>query len=289
MASGIDPRTESIIDAFLERKKKRKGFSPLSLKNYRQVILAFFTYVEIPLHLVTVEAAQAWLKDYSAEKQPRTLQNRLTILHSFFNYCISEELISDNPILLKWWTPKIKKASPRNLAPSSIAKVKLAIEKLSLRDRLIAIIFLMTGIRCSELKNLRVKDIDFRQMFFDIEGKGEKERITPFSESCSLLLEKYIEENNLKRGDFLIQNKYSKSMSVRHIRRIMNKIGKAAGLREALTAHVLRHTYATEQLRRGIRMDILAILLGHVDLSTTQIYADPNELEIDLEYDRCME
>lgn len=289
MVSGIDPYTESIVDSFLDRKKKRRGFSPLSLKNYRQVIIAFFLFVGLPLHLITVEVALAWLNEYSVGKKATTIQQRLIILHHFFKHCVVEGIIVDNPILLSWWAPKVAKAKPRPLSQSDIAKIKLIVEKMSLRDRIMAIIILATGIRVSELKNLKVGDIDFDKMALDVEGKGEKQRVTPFSESCSLLLEKYIEEKKLKRGDYLILNKYNKSMSDRHIRRIMNKIGKAAGLGEVLTAHVLRHSFATEQLRKGVKMEILALLLGHSSLSTTQIYADPNEQEIDLEYGKCME
>ena len=133
-----------------------------------------------------------------------------------------------------------------------------------------------TGIRVSELVNLKISDIDFYNKKIRVLGKGNKERIVLFGNRCEHLLERYIKESravlNKKKVEYLFLNNLGQNISVRSIENIIDKIEKEACLKFSISPHVFRHTFATHLLDNGADLNSVKELLGHENLNTTAIY-----------------
>ena len=142
-------------------------------------------------------------------------------------------------------------------------------KKEGLRDALILEMLYSLGVRVSELSNIMVKDINFKERKILILGKGNKERYVYYGTKCERLLNKYLDENS---HTYLLTNKHGNKLNERMIRQIVYNNSKKAGISIHVTPHTLRHTYATHLLNDGADLKSVGDLLGHENLSTTQIY-----------------
>ena len=153
---------------------------------------------------------------------------------------------------------------------------------LGQRDRAIFEVLYSSGIRLNELINLKIKDVDFFGETIKVLGKGSKERIVPIGLSSLKFLRVYMETVKLKFSldfnDFCFRNRFGKRLSARSISRILNKYVKAVAISKKISPHKLRHTFATHLLNAGCDLRSVQEMLGHANLSTTQIYT---HLEID--------
>ena len=176
--------------------------------------------------------------------------------------------------------PKVEKKLPKVIYSNeldTILKVPDRTTVLGLRDALILELLYSTGVRVSELVNICISDINFNKKEIKIFGKGSKERIVLYGNTCSDLLDEYINKSRNElyseySNDYLLLTKKGRKINQREIRTIIDNIVKEAGLKIHISPHVLRHTFATDLLNNGADLRSVQELLGHESLSTTTIY-----------------
>ena len=174
--------------------------------------------------------------------------------------------------------PKLPKSLPKCLNYEETEKLLNVFDDtvVGIRDSLILEILYSTGIRVSELVNIKVKDISMSDKTIKILGKGSKERIVYYGSRCSELLSKYLDNSRTKLNtdnlDYLIISKTGKKINDREIRKIIDMAALKSGLNFKISPHVLRHTFASHMLSSGADLRSVQELLGHENLSTTQIY-----------------
>jgi len=208
------------------------------------------------------------------------MARKLATLRSFVRYLCREEVLRGNPIAAVA-TPKQEKKLPRFLYPQEIQTLIDAPDTgrvNGLRDRAILELLYATGIRVSELVALDINDIDTKNGFIKVVGKGDKERIVPMGKKACLAMDKYLKarekivRKNCNVGTALLLNKFGQRLTARSIRNIINKYVQQVALNQKVSPHILRHTFATHLLDGGADIRSVQELLGHVKLSTTQIY-----------------
>ena len=176
--------------------------------------------------------------------------------------------------------PKVEKKLPKVIYSNeldTILKVPDRTTVLGLRDALILELLYSTGVRVSELVNICISDINFNKKEIKIFGKGSKERIVLYGNTCSNLLDEYINKSRNElyseySNDYLLLTKKGRKINQREIRTIIDNIVREAGLKIHISPHVLRHTFATDLLNNGADLRSVQELLGHESLSTTTIY-----------------
>ena len=208
----------------------------------------------------------------------KTISRHISSLRSFFKYLKNNDVIKENPCSLIS-NPKLEKKLPKYLNFEETEKLLNAYDAnntIGLRNSLILEILYSTGIRVSELVNIKYNDLSMSNKTIKITGKGNKERIVFFGTKCSDLLKKYLKscyiELNKDNLEYLILSKTGKKINDREVRKIVDDASKIAGIKIKISPHVLRHTYATHMLGEGANLRSVQELLGHENLSTTQIY-----------------
>jgi len=221
-------------------------------------------------------------KNYSE----KSIYRMISVLKSYFKYLVIEDIIADNPAE-NLDTPKISRLLPSVLTIDEVNKMLDAVDinkKPGLRDRAILETMYASGLRVSEVISLEINNIFFDDGFLRIFGKGSKERIVPIGKSALNFIEKYYNSERL-----LTKNKYSlnfiflnfrgRKMTRMSVWNIVKKYSSLAGIKKEIHPHTLRHTFATHLLEGGADIRIIQEMLGHSDISTTQIYT-----HIDKEY-----
>ena len=257
---------------FLDYLKYERGFSDYTIKSYRIDLKEFYDFAKeenIDIDLVRKYLRELYEKKYSN----RSISRKVSSLKSYFKYLESEGIIKDNFMRLIS-NPKIEKTLPNYLNYEDLEKLLDFPDKnnkYGLRDALILEMLYSSGIRVSELSNMKVKDIDFNEKKILILGKGNKERYVYFGSKCMNLLNKYLELDH-RDSPYLLIGKRTEKLNEREIRSIVTETAKKAGISVHVTPHTLRHTYATHMLNDGADLKSVGDLLGHESLSTTQIY-----------------
>ena len=160
-------------------------------------------------------------------------------------------------------------------------------DKDSLRDRLIIEMLYATGVRVSELVNIKISDIDFDNKRINVLGKGNKERIVYYGEYAEEIMEKYLDTHKRKDNNYLFLNANGEKLTDSGIRYIMNNIMNKLSIKTHVTPHVLRHTFATDMLNNGCDIKIVQELLGHSSLKSTQIYTHVTNDRLKKVYYEC--
>ncbi|KJS15380.1 MAG: hypothetical protein VR69_13585 [Peptococcaceae bacterium BRH_c4b] len=245
--------------------------------NYRRQLLEkFLQECSLPLNELTPEYVLAWLKKHYWHKKEGTINNYISDLSCFFKFCMEEEYIK-RVLIKNRWRPKMPRPVPKYLDKSEEARVRLAAEKLPLRDRAIIEFLLSSGCRCCEVYGLNIADVDLASRTARVVGKGRRIRQVHFSETYAILLKKYL-LTHPKENPALFLNRYGNRLSIRAIQYTAALLGQRAGLLRSLSPHCFRHTFATNLLSKGAELDFIAEELGHKELNTTRIYANlPSE------------
>jgi integrase/recombinase XerD len=259
-----------IFISYLEEYSKIKSPSDITEKT----LIEFITHLGKKLNKRE--------KNYSEKSVYRVI----SVLKSFFKYLVVEDIIPDNPAE-NLDTPKVSRILPSVLTIEEVNKILEAVDtkgKYGLRDRAILETMYASGLRVSEVINLEVNNIFFDDGFLRIFGKGSKERIVPIGKSALRFIEKYFnEERNLiankESYNYIFLNFRGKKMSRMSVWNIVRKYSSRAGIKKEIHPHTLRHTFATHLLEGGADIRIIQEMLGHSDISTTQIYT-----HIDKEY-----
>lgn len=264
-----------------------KNCSPLTIENYRRDLESFKAFVCkkssdcTDLKKVDHLDVRAYLAYLSSEKYARrTIARRISALRSFYRYLMRENLITENP-LLKTRTPKLEKKLPSFLDEKEITEILNLPDNspLGMRDRAILELLYATGCRVSELVSLKLNKIDLGNLFVLLLGKGNKERIVPIGRACGdavaayytgrrFLMDKYCAAPH----DFVFVNNRGGALTDRSVRRILERYIKVLAIKKNVSPHTIRHTFATHLLEHGADLRVVQELLGHANLSTTQIY-----------------
>lgn len=257
---------------FLDYLKFEKGFSDYTVKSYETDLKEFYDFAldkDINIELVREYLRKLYEDKYSN----RSISRKVSSLKSYFKYLESEGIIKDNFMRLIS-NPKIEKTLPNYLNYDDLEKLLNFPDrsnKYGLRDALILEMFYSSGVRVSELANMRLSDIDFNERKILIFGKGSKERYVYYGSKCADLLDKYLKIDH-RDSPYLLIGKRKEKLNEREIRAIVTDTAKKVGISVHVTPHTLRHTYATHMLNEGADLKSVGDLLGHESLSTTQIY-----------------
>jgi integrase/recombinase XerD len=272
------------ISLFLTHVKVEKGLSPNTVSAYQRDLAKFNVFAQkrkLTLVGVTRDDLVDFLAGMYREKlESRTVARHLVTMRNFFRFAQVQELIATDPSL-NLESPKIRRTLPGYLRLEEVERLLTqpdAKTALGLRDRAMLEVLYSTGLRVSELIGLRVTDLDAKVGCIRCIGKGDKERIVPAGRKALGMVEKYLREARPKllgnglSSQALFVNRRGGSLSRVGVWKILSAYGRRAGLRVALTPHMLRHSFATHLLERGADLRSVQLMLGHADISTTQIY-----------------
>lgn len=275
------------ISSFLTHVRVEKGLSVNTLAAYRRDLQKFEAFAakrKLALETVGRDDLVDFLAGlYRQNLESCTVARHLVTLRNFFRFAHSQELIPDDPSE-NLESPKIRRSLPGYLR---LEEVERLLERpdagtpLGLRDRAMLEVLYSAGLRVSELIGLRVPDLDMKVGCVRCIGKGDKERVVPVGKKALASVEKYLREGrpqlvgkNCAAGSSapLFVNRRGAALSRVGVWKILSAYGRRAGLRMALTPHMLRHSFATHLLERGADLRSVQLMLGHADISTTQIY-----------------
>jgi integrase/recombinase XerD len=274
------------ILSFLTHVKVEKGLSVNTSSAYRRDLGKFQVFAQkrkLSLEDVSRDDLVDFLAGlYRQKLESRTVARNLVTLRNFFRFAQVEELIAADPSI-NLESPKIRRSLPGYLRLEEIERLLSQPDSktaLGLRDRAMLEVLYSTGLRVSELIGLRGSDLDSKTGCVRCIGKGDKERIVPVGRKALGMVDKYLREarpelvRQAKGGSnpALFVNRRGAALSRVGVWKILSAYGRRAGLRMALTPHMLRHSFATHLLERGADLRSVQLMLGHADISTTQIY-----------------
>jgi tyrosine recombinase XerC len=284
---------EKYIEKFIRYLEIEKNYSQHTILNYRLDLQDFKKFLgEVGLEKIdylTLRKYLAVLKEKNLGT--RTIGRRLSALRSFFKFLTRESLLKTNPILILS-SPKLQKHLPAFMTEEETVKLiesafaKNERDELGLRNRAILETFYSTGMRISELVGLDIRDIDFIGGIVKVLGKGRKERIVPIGDTAVAAIRKYLAKRK-KQDDVLFLNKNGSRITTRGVRGAVRKYIKLAGIKQGVSPHTLRHSFATHLLNRGADLRTVQELLGHANLSTTQIYTHLTTEKLKSVYDKA--
>ena len=276
----------STIAAFLTHVRVERGLSANTVTAYRRDLVKFDDFAKkrkLTLESVSRDNLVEFLASlYRQKLESRTVARHLVTLRNFFRFAQLQELICSDPSL-NLESPKIRRSLPGYLRLEEIERLLAQPDDktpLGLRDHAMLDVLYSTGLRVSELISLRVMDLDTAVGCIRCIGKGDKERIVPIGKKALALVERYLRDARPKLigkgkqalATTLFINRRGAPLSRVGVWKILSAYGRKAGLRSSLTPHMLRHSFATHLLERGADLRSVQLMLGHSDISTTQIY-----------------
>ena len=275
--------TEAVIDRFLDSIWMERGLSANTLGAYRADLVALRRWLasrDVSLIYATrsdLLAFIAWRSEQGAK--PRSTARQLSSFRRFYRFLLREGVIKDDPTI-RIDMPRIGRSLPQSLTEGEVEALLAAPDvndPLGHRDRTMLEVLYATGLRVSELINLRQSEINLNQGVLRIVGKGDRERLIPLGVEAQNWLRDFISgprsEILLERQtDYLFPTRRGESMTRQAFWHIIKRYSSQADIRSKMSPHTLRHAFATHLLNNGADLRVVQMLLGHSDLSTTQIY-----------------
>ncbi len=272
------------VTAFLNYARIEKGLSPNTIAAYRRDLSKFEGFLrrrKLELNGIDRDALMEFLSSlYRQNLESKSVARNLVTLRNFFRFLQIQQVIENDPAL-NLESPKIRRSLPGYLRLQDVDRLlKQPDDKtpLGLRDRAMLEVLYSTGLRVSELIHLRTADLDAKVGCIRCIGKGDKERIVPVGKKALAVVERYLRDARPKLAKkhapspMLFVNRRGQPLTRVGVWKILSDHGKRAGFRMALTPHMLRHSFATHLLERGADLRSVQLMLGHSDISTTQIY-----------------
>jgi len=281
---------ERYIEKFMRYLEIEKNYSQHTVDNYRHDLEEFRRFLgDLNLEKIDYLVLRKYLAGLKEKNlKVRTINRYLSTLRSFFKFLIREGYLKANPII-GLSSPKQEKHLPLFLTEEEVKKLILSVQpkdERGLRDRAVLETFYSAGIRVSELVGLNVRDVDFIGGVIKVLGKGKKERIVPIGDIAIAAIRAYLEKRK-KQQEALFLNKSGRRITDRGTRNIVGKYIRLASIRRGVSCHTLRHSFATHLLNRGADLRSVQELLGHVNLSTTQIYTHLTTDRLKSVYDKA--
>ena len=272
-----------VVRQYLDHVWAEKGLSPLTIAAYRSDLEAFGHWAESsrvdPIKATSADIQSYLAHRYSAGHSPRSTSRHLSCIRGFYRWLARERMIDKNPTELIE-SMKLGRALPKTLSEQDVEtlldepRVDIPLE---LRDKAMLELLYATGLRVSELTGLTLTQVNLRQGVVRTFGKGSKERLVPVGESALDWLQQYLRESRPNliaagAGDILFPSRRGRPMTRQTFWHRVVLYTNRAGISQAVSPHVLRHAFATHLLNHGADLRVVQLLLGHSDLSTTQIY-----------------
>ena len=270
---------EDYINQYEDYLKINKKYSMNTVSSYTKDLIKFSNFINKNILNVTKNDILSFLEyEKKLMKKDRTINHDLIVIKNFYKYLEKEGEIKINPAS-NIDTPKLRKSLPHVLSVSDVDKL-LDItlnDKYSYRNKAMLELMYSSGLRISELVNLKMQDIDLMENIIRVYGKGSKERIVPIGDYASKYLDIYIKEYRPKfikkhLNDYLFLNSRGENISRQALFKIIKQLLREKKLNVAFSPHTLRHSFASHMLENGADLRSIQELLGHSDISTTQIY-----------------
>ena len=283
------------IEKFIRYLEIEKNYSKHTILNYHHDLEEFRKFLGEGgsiegVNYLLLRKYLALLKEKALSS--RTVSRRLSALRSFFKFLTREGLLKNNPIL-SLSSPKLDKHLPEFLTEEEVTRLINAVvlknkkDELSMRNKAILETFYSTGMRISEAVSLNIDDVDFISGTLKVMGKGKKERLVPIGDHAMSALRYYLENRKKKQEQALFLNKNGKRITDRGVRGVMSRYVRLASIKEGVSVHTLRHSFATHLLNHGADLRSVQELLGHANLSTTQIYTHLTTEKLKSVYDKA--
>lgn len=274
----IEFKKDPLIRSFLDSLFIEKGLSKNTIKSYESDLKEFFAWChkihkKLPSKL-TSSSINIYLRYlFNKNIKSSSVNRKLSTLKAFYIFLYKQKLILKIPTE-DIETPKIQKKLPSTLSENEVEKLLKAPKDkniIELRDKAMLEMLYATGMRISELVNLKEVNVDKNRQVVKVLGKGSKERLIPFGDEALDSLQKYLHKRNSRNIYIFLNNRDNKLSRVGFWQRVKIYL-KRVHLKSDITPHTLRHAFATHLLNRGADLRSVQLLLGHSDLSTTQIY-----------------
>ena len=275
--------SEELIDKFLDAIWMERGLSANTLGAYRADLMTLWRGLS-ERSIAIEDAEKADLLEFIAKRvesgaKPRSTARQLSSFRRFFRYIMREGMRDDDPTA-EIEMPRIGRSLPKTLTEEEVDSLLHAPntdEPLGHRDRAMLELLYATGLRVSELINLQLSQVNFNQGVLRIVGKGDNERLIPLGDESQRWLRDFIDGPRMeilleRQTDYLFPTRRGDRMTRQAFWHIIKRYALKAGVEKKLSPHSLRHAFATHLLNRGADLRVVQLLLGHSDLSTTQIY-----------------
>lgn len=274
---------EGAVNGFLSYLNLQKRFSPLTTKNYEADLNQFFEFLNKEISTYTLSTISfQYIRSFIASLMdeglsPRSVNRKISTLKSFFKYLLKNGEVETNPTQ-KIQGPKTPKKLPVFIDENQLGEIfnsKVFPDGFEgTRDKLIVDVLYQTGLRRAEILNLRESDVDLFNTQLKVLGKRNKERIIPFNIQLKKNIETYIQakRDNQLNNPYLFVSIKDKPLSPAKITKIVKDVLSAVTTNKKKSPHILRHTFATHLLNNGADINAVKELLGHANLSATQIY-----------------
>lgn len=286
MTKGTEMIGQEALAEYIIYLKIERGLSANTVTSYKRDIEKYLTFLMEKKITQLDEVSRFEILDFlQTLRQSGAADNSIirmvSSLRKFHQYLKRESIVSDDPMQLID-TPKKASTLPKAISPQAVEQLLEAPDTttpLGVRDRTILELMYATGLRISELVNLKLSDMHLTMGFIQTMGKGEKERIIPLGEIASQWLDHYLDgarvylqDQSAETSEYVFLNSRGKGLSRQGIWKKVKQLALEAGIDQNVTPHTLRHSFATHLLENGADLRMVQELLGHADISTTQIY-----------------
>lgn len=280
----------NVINDFISYISK-KNYSINTYTSYINDLYYFYIFIKKDLTKVTFEDIKDYLEHLNLKKEkPSSIRRKISSLKSFYKFLYKNNYIDkkDYP-LTKVSYPKMEKKLPKFIYYNDLLEIinESSKDKDGVRDRLIIEMLYATGVRVSELINIKINDIDFNNRRIIVLGKGNKERIVYYGEYAEEVLKEYMRTHERKNHNYLFVNSKGGKLTDRGVRYIIDNIMSKLSVKVHVTPHVLRHTFATDMLNNGCDIKVVQELLGHSSLKATEIYTHVTNEHLKKVYYEC--
>nr|WP_244304859.1 site-specific tyrosine recombinase XerD [Dolosigranulum pigrum] len=286
MTKGTEMIGQEALAEYIIYLKIERGLSANTVISYKRDIEKYLTFLTEKKITQLDEVSRFEILDFlQTLRQSGAADNSIirmvSSLRKFHQYLKRESIVSDDPMQLID-TPKKASTLPKAISPQAVEQLLEAPDTttpLGVRDRTILELMYATGLRISELVNLKLSDMHLTMGFIQTMGKGEKERIIPLGEIASQWLDHYLDgarvylqDQSAETSEYVFLNSRGKGLSRQGVWKKVKQLALEAGIDQNVTPHTLRHSFATHLLENGADLRMVQELLGHADISTTQIY-----------------
>jgi integrase/recombinase XerD len=272
----------SLLDTFIDHLWLEDGLSKNTLDSYRADLSHFNTWLD-KRDSDLLAASQADIQQYLAVKfpqsKPRSISRLIASLRRFYRYALRENLIKTDPTL-QIESPKLPRSLPKSLNESEVEDLLNApniTQPIGLRDRAMLELLYASGLRVSELVNVKVNEVSTYDGVVRVTGKGSKTRLVPMGQEAADWIDQYLKTARPKildgqMTDAMFTTTRGSAMTRQAFWYLIKRYALVAGITKHMSPHVLRHAFATHLLNHGADLRVVQMLLGHADISTTQIY-----------------
>jgi integrase/recombinase XerD len=276
------PKNIQQLDAFIDHLWLEDGLSKNTLESYRADLAQFAGWLQ-QQQSDLLAANQAHIQQYLAVKfplsKPRSIGRLIASMRRFYRYCLRENLVEIDPSL-QIESPKLPRSLPKSLNEQEVEDLLNAPNSnhpIGLRDRAMLELLYASGLRVSELVNIKVSEVSTQDGVVRVTGKGSKTRLVPMGEEAADWIIRYMRHGRTallqkKMSDSLFVTNRAAAMTRQAFWYLIKRYAVQAGINKPMSPHVLRHAFATHLLNHGADLRVVQMLLGHSDISTTQIY-----------------